>query len=313
MTMEKISAEALNAAFLERLGTPEGRTELQEKGVLYIKKILREESFLRKILPPQVVTKMDLQRSAVTDTFEKIVDIEPDSFALDLNFLGEPPTEYVEGKRYRITFQKVSSPMFEKVEEELAAYELPLVKVIEQNTIKDIHEREDRQWLRNNRQVTQLTGQSLDDTNQTFLSRDLLSEGAKLLSNQRRRATKIVMSSPTWEDISKWVATDVGDTLASKITVDGYDLNQLIGRGLIVTTKTSILPFGEVWFYTDQAYLGNFYLFGSTQFYIDKIAELIRWKAWEIIGVGVGNVFSLSRLTYGSRAQFVVDNPTSLE
>jgi hypothetical protein len=311
--MEKISAEALNAAFLERLGSPEGRTELQEKGVLYIKKILREESFLRKILPPQVVTKMDLQRSAETDTFEKIVDIEPDSFALDVNFLGEPPTEYVEGKRYRIRFQEISSPMFEKNELELAAYEMPLIKVIEQNSIKDIHEREDRHWLRNNRQVMQLTAKSIDDASQTFLTRDLLSEGTKLISNERRRATKILMSSPTWDDISKWVATDVGDTMASKITVDGYDLNQLIGRGLIVTTKTSVLPYGEVWFYTDQAYLGNYFLFGSTQFYIDKIAELIRWKAWEVIGVGIGNVFSMSRVSYGSRAQFIIDNPTSLD
>lgn len=311
--MEKISAEALNAAFLERLGTPEGRTELQEKGVLYIKKILREESFLRKILPPQVVTKMDLQRSATTDTFEKIVDIEPDSFALDVNFLGEPQSEYVEGKRYRITFQEISSPMFEKNELELAAYEMPLIKVIEQNTIKDIHEREERGWIRQCRQVMQLTGKFINDATQTFLTRDLLSEGTKLISGERRRATKILMSSPTWDDISKWVATDVGDTLASKITVDGYDLNQLIGRGLVVTTKTSVLPEGEVWFYTDQAYLGNYFLFGSTQFYIDKIAELIRWKAWEVIGVGIGNVFSMSRLAFGARAAFLNANPTSLD
>ncbi len=311
--MEKISAEALNAAFLERMGTPEGRTELQEKGVLYIKKILREESFLRKILPPQTVTKMELQRSVDTDTFEKIVDIEPDSFAIDVNFLGEPQSEYVEGKRYRIRFQEVSSPLFEKNELELAAYEMPLIKVIEQNTIKDIHEREDRAWLRQNRQAIQLTGKSIDDTTASFLSRDLLSEGAKLISNDRRRATKMLMSTPTWDDITKWVATDVGDTLASKITVDGYDLNQLVGRGLIVTTKTNILPYGEVWFYTDQPYLGNFFLFGSTQFWIDKYAELIKWKAWEVIGVGLGNVFSLSRLTYGNRATFVTANPTSLD
>ena len=76
---------------------------------------------------------------------------------------------------------------------------------------------------------------------------------------------------------------------------------------------SNILPFGEVWFYTDQAYLGNYFLFGSTQFYIDKIAELIRWKAWEVIGVGIGNVFSMSRLTYGGRASFVLANPTSLD
>jgi hypothetical protein len=311
--MEKISAEALNAAFLERMGSPEGRTELQEKGVLYIKKILREESFLRKILPPQVVTKMDLQRSVTTDTFEKIVDIEPDSFALDVNFLGEPQSEYVEGKRYRIQFQNISSPMFEKNELELAAYEMPLIKVIEQNTIKDIHEREDRGWLRQNRQVMQLTGKSIDDPSSSFLTRDLLSEGSKLVANERRRATKMLMSAPTWEDIGKWVATDVGDTLASKVTVDGYDLNQLMGKGLVVTTKTNILPYGEVWFYTDQAYLGNYFLFGSTQFYIDKIAELIKWKAWEVIGVGIGNVFSMSRLTFGGRATYVTANPTSLD
>lgn len=311
--MEKISAEAVNAAFLDRLSTPEGRMELQEKGVLYIKKILREESFLRKILPPQVVTKMDLQRSVTTDTFEKVVDIEPDSFAFPLNLRSEPRTEYVEGQRYTIQFQKISSPMFEKVEEELAAYEMPLIKIIEQNTIKDIHEAEDRAWIRNSRQVSILTGKQLTDPGSTFLTRELLAEGFKLIDGERRRATKILMSSPTWDDISKWVATDVGDTLASKITVDGYDMNQLLGRGLIVTTKSNLLPFGEVWFYTDQAYLGNYFLFGSTQFYIDKIAELIRWKAWEVIGVGIGNVFSLARMAFGARAQFIIDNPASLD
>jgi hypothetical protein len=190
---------------------------------------------------------------------------------------------------------------------------MPLIKVIEQNTIKDIHEREDRGWLRQNRQVMQLTGKSIDDPSSSFLTRDLLSEGSKLVANERRRATKMLMSAPTWEDIGKWVATDVGDTLASKVTVDGYDLNQLMGKGLIVTTKTNILPYGEVWFYTDQAYLGNYFLFGSTQFYIDKIAELIKWKAWEVIGVGIGNVFSMSRLTFGGRATYVTANPTSLD
>lgn len=311
--MEKISAEAINAAFLERLSSPEGRMELQEKGVLYIKKILREESFLRKILPPQTVTKMDLQRSATTDTFEKIVDIEPDSFAYPVNLLSEPRSEYVEGQRYVVRFQEITSPMFEKNELELAAYEMPLIKIIEQNTIKDIHEAEDKGWVRNTRRVVNLTGKSVNDPGQTTLTRELLKEGFKLIDNERRRATKILMSSPTWDDISAWVATDVGDTLASKITVDGYDMNQLLGRGLIVTTKSNLVPFGEVWFYTDQAYLGNYFLFGSTQFYIDKIAELIRWKAWEVLGVGIGNVFSVARMTFGSRASFVIANPTSLD
>ena len=61
-----------------------------------------------------------------------------------------------------------------------------------------------------------------------------------------------------------------------------------------------LVPFGQVWSFTDPQYLGRFYLLNSTKLYMDKIAEVIRWKAWETIGIGIGNTKSVAKLEFGT-------------
>ena len=83
-------------------------------------------------------------------------------------------------------------------------------------------------------------------------------------------------------------------------------INQIMGKKMIVTTKSRtvdkkyLVPFGQVWFYTDPQYLGRFYVLNSTKLYMDKIADVIRWKAWEIVALGIGNVNSISKLEFGT-------------
>ena len=94
--MDKQSADALNTTFAELMDTPEGRQDVQDAGLTYIKQILREESFLRKIMPPVNITRYDTQRSVVSDTVEKVVDIEPESTAVAINFRSESEAKFVE-------------------------------------------------------------------------------------------------------------------------------------------------------------------------------------------------------------------------
>ena len=140
------SAEMVNSGFIERLET-EGPTKTAAASLNYIKDRLRESSFADMIVPNERVVRGDLQRSTEHDTLVKIVDIEPGSRAMAVNFRGQPTAEYVNGKRYAIGFFTISSLRFEIVEQELMAYEMPITKIIEENSLKDMVEVKDREFL----------------------------------------------------------------------------------------------------------------------------------------------------------------------
>jgi hypothetical protein len=53
----------------------------------------------------------------------------------------------VNGKRYAISFFTISSLKFEIVEQELMAYEMPITRIIEENSLKDMVEVKDREFL----------------------------------------------------------------------------------------------------------------------------------------------------------------------
>jgi len=299
--MEKVSADALNTAFAELMETPEGRQEVQEAGLTYIKQILREESFVRKILPPTNVTKYDVQRSVESDTVEKVVDIEPDSVAVAINFRSESEAKFVEAPRYRIPFFTISSQFFEKTEQELFAYESPVIKIIEDNSVKDIQEIEDGTFLG----FTQLAVDQTGNLNQVPLStrldaKTLLTDTFRLIDGNRLQTDIILMNNQTFDDVLGLPTEQIGDGMNSEIIKDGYSYNVLLGKKLIVTTKTNLVPFGVVWMFTQQKYLGNFFILNNTKFYINKIADLIRWKTWEVVGIGIGNVNAISKLEFGS-------------
>ena len=140
------SSEMVNSGFIERLET-EGPTKTAAASLNYIKDRLRESSFTDMILPNERVVRGDLQRSTEHDTLVKIIDIEPGSRAMAINFRGQPTAQYIQGKRYAISFFTISSLKFEIVEQELMAYEMPITRIIEENSLKDMVEIKDREFL----------------------------------------------------------------------------------------------------------------------------------------------------------------------
>ena len=146
--MSEISATEFNSLFGEAMNRGgEALDKVASVTGLYIQDKLRESSFSRKILPPETVTAKELQRSVSDEGLEYIDDIEPDSLAMQVNWRGEPSKTYIEAARYAIRISTVSSDKFQKSIQELRSYRMPLIKVIEQNTVKDIHEIQDRTFM----------------------------------------------------------------------------------------------------------------------------------------------------------------------
>ena len=144
-----VPARVLNELFTQKLGSSEGKEKMAEYGGSYIRDRLREVSYARKVLPPEQVTRTDCQRSVNHDTLVKIVDIEPQSRALVVTFRGQPTANFIRAPRVEAAFFTISSQMFQKTEQELLAYEMPITKVIEDNSVKDIQEIEDREFTIN--------------------------------------------------------------------------------------------------------------------------------------------------------------------
>src|SRR5512137_2819468 len=128
-----VPARVLNDLFANKVGTAEGKEKIAEYAGTYIRDRLREVSYARKVIPPQMVTRADCQRSVSHDTLVKIVDVEPKSRAMAITFRGQPTARFIRAPRAEVPFFTISSEKFEKTEQELLAYEMPVTKIIEEN------------------------------------------------------------------------------------------------------------------------------------------------------------------------------------
>ncbi len=329
--MNGVSPRVLNDRFNSKLSSSEGKEKVAEYGGSYVRDRLREVSFVRKILPPQQVTRTDCQRSVNHDTLVKIVDVEPKSRAMAITFRGQPTARFIRGERAEIAFFTISSEIFQKTEQELLAYEMPITKIIEENSVKDIQEIEDREFLlhveaavqalqteANGGSVTTLNASALaggtppvefsvrkgelarsaatDDATVRPVQRTDFVSLFKMLDGNRLRAERLLMTEVDYDDVLNWTVEDNGDRIQSETTVDGYKYNTLLGRGYIRTIKTDILRPGNIYVFTKPEFFGKFYILNNTKFYIDKIANMITFQAWEDIGMGVLNIAAVRKL-----------------
>lgn len=320
----------LNELFIQKLDSPEKKQKLAQAAGKMIYDRLREAAFSRGIVPPETVGKADIRPSVNYDTVTKLVTLEPKSKAMPLTFRGSPDARIISAPRIEVPFYTVSSEKFEKFVQELYAYDISITQIIEKNALKDIQEIEDREWLvhveasvqaiqkeDNNNTTTTLNksaivGGTVVETavRKGSLARQALTDDgvvhpmqkpdlnnlAKLLVNKYARPRKFLFTEGEYLDIMQWSTEDLGDKLQSETTVDGYKYSLLMGFNFVRTIKTDILRPGNVYVFTDPEYLGVFFVLNNVQFYIDKIANLITFQAWEDIAMAIVNINHVKKL-----------------
>ena len=292
---EGLDSSSFNNLFIERLDTPEGMQKTAAAGSAFVRAVMREVAFSRRILPPESVTRADCTRSTTHDTLIKIVDIEPDSKAFAVNFRGEAEEKYIQGKRYALPFFKIESQKFSKTEGELLAYDYPITKVIEENSIKDIQAVEDEKFIEHAEAAVNITGKRIV-SGDTAVDRKNLTSMFKMITADRLSVGVVLMNNVDFDDWQVQDASEVGSPLASETTVNGYKYDHILKRKLVVTNKSDIVAPGELWAFTEPAYLGNFFILNDTKFWIKKEADMIIFKSWEYIAEGFGNIRSIAKL-----------------
>lgn len=288
-------ASTFNNLFVERMDTQDGMEKTAQAGQAYVRSFLREHSFSRKILPPESVVQSDLTRSTRHDTLIKIVDFEHPQTAAAVNFRSAGRERYLQGKRYAVPFFKVESDLFTKQEAELLAYNYPITKVIEENSIKDIMYVEDSVFLAACEGAVQQSGK-LIASGDTAVARPNLNKLFKMIDVDKLQSMTTLMTNVDFDDWQVQQATDVGSPLATEMVVNGYKYDTIMRRKLVVTNKTDLLKPGHIFAFTDPQFLGNFFILNDVKFWIKKEADKVFWKTWEYVGMGIANLRSVAKI-----------------
>ena len=310
----EFNAETINELFVQKLGTKDGLDKVAMQGSAFIRQKLREVSFARKIINPVYVTQADCQRSVNHDGLVKIVDIEPDSNAAIINFRGKPSTSYVAGERFEIPFFGVSSDDFQKTEEELLAYEMPLTEVIEKNSVKDIQAVEDGAFMATIQGLLDATSTDdaagdavgtagsqhiaggLDGTDGS-INKSAFTDLFNILDGNQLKADTLLMGSSMYNRLLLWPASNAGDSYGTEVTINGYTYSTLFGRKLIVSNKSDLIADKQMYAFAAQEYLGKFFILNDTKFWVKKDKNIITWAAYETIGMGIGNAKACAQVT----------------
>lgn len=323
--MSALSKEML----VNQLSDPAAKTKIAARFGGYIRDRLREASFAEQVLPPENVDRSQCQVSTNHDALVKIEYLEPKSRAMVVTFRGEPRANFIRGQKVEVPFITVMSEMFQKPEQEFLAYAFPIGKVIEQNSVRDLGEVQDREFLIHIEAAVQAL-QTEANGGVTSLNPATLATGAvefsvvkgelaraqtapftatslaiqrpdivrliKLLDGNRLESDLILITTVDWDDILQWTVEDQGDKLQSETAVQGYKYNLLLGKRYVRTIKTDLLRPGNVYAFTSPDFLGRFYVLNNVKFYIDKVINQIKFVAWKDIGMSIVNIASVRKL-----------------
>lgn len=313
---------------INQLSDPALKTKVAAKFGGFVRDRLRESSFVEQVLPPENVDASQCQVSVNHDALVKIVSLEPRSRASVVNFRGEPRANFIRGLRVECAFFTIMSDMFQKPEQELLAYDFPITKVVEDNSVKDIGEIQDREFLIHaesgvqalqveaNGVATALNSTTIGTTVEFSvckgeyartsgaantalalpIQRPDLVRLMKLLNGNRLQCAMFLMTEVDYNDILQWTIEDQGMTVQSETLVHGIKFNTLLGMRFIRTIKTDILRPGNVYAFTAPEFLGRFYVLNQTKFYIDKVINMIKFVAWKDVGMLIANIASVRKL-----------------
>jgi len=291
----EIDAVVFNNQFMEQLDTTDGIRKFASAGAAFVRAKIRELGFARKVLPPENVSRAECTRAVDHDTLVKIIDIEHESAAMAVNFAAQASDRYIQGKRYAIPFYKISSEKFVKNEAELLAYDHPVTKVIEENSVKDIQAAEDSKFIEYAESAISITGKRIV-SDVTSVTRLEIKDGFKMIDAEKNAASCVLMNTVDHDDYMVQPATEIGSMAASEMFINGYKYPTIQGRRLVLTNKTDIIFPGEIWFFADPQYLGNFFILQDMKFWIKKEADTIEWMTWEYTGMGFGNIKNIAKI-----------------
>jgi len=283
---ETVNVQFLNQSFLNKI--EDGLTkEASVAGSAFVRQRLREDGFLRKILPPVSITAAELDRQ-LTEEPVVIVEKEPDSVAATLPFLARSNIRYWKTPRYPVAFQKLASADFRKSKFELMTYRTDIRTILQENSVKDIQAAEDSNFYNNILAIATANGNVYTMAG-GFTKANLLA-GVKKMLEKKLPVGCILMTQSMYNDLLSFPATDIGSDAASELFMGRGTLQAPFGYKIITTNKNEILPTNQAIVFTSPQYLGQMFELQAPTLFLKVEQDIIEFTTYESIGAGIGNV-----------------------
>lgn len=103
----------------------------------------------------------------------------------------------------------------------------------------------------------------------------------------------LLMNTTDADDVMRWTLEDLGDQMTNEMVTTGWKRNSLFGWKIIRTIKSRILRRGVMYGFTAEEFIGKFLRLRPLKFEAKKEFDRIKWKSWEFVGMGIGNVASI--------------------
>ena len=293
-TTETINTQFINQSFLDKIDQGMEK-EAGAAMSAFVRQKLREDGFTRKILTPVSITASELDRQ-LSEEPRVIVEKEPDSVAANLPFLSRAEIRYFTGSRYAVTFQKISSAEFKKSKFELATYRTDIRTILQENSVKDLQEQEDKNFYNNC--LTVATANSNVHTISGGFNVANLNAGIKFLLEKKLPVGCILMTQSMYADLLAQPATQIGSAAASELFRGQASLDNFFGYKIITTNKTDILPTNQALVFAPQEYTGNFFSLQEPTVFLKTEADMIQFQTYEAIGSSLGNVSAVQVLNF---------------
>lgn len=275
-----------------------------------IRRRIREEGFLRRIIPPQTVTNDDLDRVIQHDRPVIIEEMEPLSRgAKSIPFGSSADTELYYGNKYLCEFNEVTTPEFTKDINELRTYRSDLRQVITDNALKDVQTEEDGQFIAMCDTIvgTENTANGAGGIIQNFapattaMTRENYTQVLSLLEDQMLNNGVILMNRKTAKKFLTFDRSEIGGDLSQDLFKEGLSAlseAKIFGIKHIFTIKRDLVPDGVIYIYGEPGYLGKFYTLQELTMYVEKKKNILRFSARETISCTIANVAAVARFRF---------------
>jgi len=226
-------------------------------GTNMIRRRIREEGFLRRVIPPQTVTNDDLNRVLQHDRPLIIEDMEGGQRgSKSIPFGDAADTEFYYGNKYAVYFNPVTTPEFVKDINELRTYRMDLRQVVTDNALKDIQTEEDTRFISMVNQICGPTnGVGAGGIQQNFIltggfERDTYVNVLNALKKVYLNNGCILMNWVTATNFLKWGRDEIGGDLCEKLLTGGLEAlaeAKIFGVKHLFTIKRNLVPDNTVY------------------------------------------------------------------
>lgn len=269
---------------------------------------MREDGFLRQIMPQIPISNDELDRQVSTDKPVKVVDKEPDSpAAISIPFASLPMNLYIRGPRYLVMMDRIVTPRFTKDVDELRTWIMDIRQVLSDNAIKDMLAEEDGKFI--TAVNTAIVGQGITVPTSGVVQHELI--GGGITRDGLWDMLKTMPSTPshlevhtvlcnniTIKDVAKFGRTEMGGDLSQDIMRNGWSEQEFLGTRWIITIKTDLVATSTFFHFSDPKFIGKHYSLEDTTMYIRREAYMLEFFAYQTSGATIGHTSGLTRADF---------------